>query len=306
MCPEMKPKLLVHVGLHKTGSSVLQKFYFTEENGYLQHCEGRRIFRFFVDKFCTDTLTAYEINILSDFMKLSATKNLCAVISHERLSGYPLYGGYDRLSIYHRIQTLMEHFDVKILCVVREQNDWILSMWQQLIVDGASLSLDNFISSNIDEGYRLPHARLEYLDYFLELKTLTEIFGKSNVLMVPYESLFQEFTNFHNNLTQFCGITPQSPTLTLPRVNQRRKFSTVYALRLINRLWFIPKKLKSFLRTCSLALPEAPFQKSIKKYLISKIQISVGDKFAESNQSLEKELGINLVKHGYVVNRQQK
>jgi hypothetical protein len=298
----MKPKLLVHVGFHKTGSSVLQKYYFTEKNGYLLHNEGRHLWlRIFVNKFSTESLVENEEKIIYDFTKIATERNLCAVISHERLSGYPLYGGSDRLSIYKRIQKLMEHFDVKILCVFREQNAWILSMWQQLIVDGASHPLRNFIFSDTDEGYRAPRARLEYIDYFLELKSLTSIFGKSNVLMVEYEGLFSNVNNFHNRLAYLCDTNLKASSLTLPRVNQKRKLSTIFALYFVNKLHFFPKRFRSILRICCYALPEFPCANFMNNYLLSKINRYVGDSFSESNRLLEKELEIDLAKHGYKI-----
>ena len=311
----MKQKILFHVGLHKTGTTSLQQNFFVAKNKFLQHPKGRRIWLpIFVNKFSTEQLGKLDRRIIQNFSNFSKSLNLTPVISNERLSGYPISGGYDRLSIYTRISSL--DLDVKILFIIREQKEWLYSAWRQMITDGGSISLKEFLQQKpLVHNVRRPGARFEYLNYYMELRKLNELFGSENVLVYPMELIFSDFDNFKRRISMlleddFTKIDKKN----LPRLNERKTLSEFYAQWFLNnyvlsspaspgglisdqtkigaRIRFFSKKLFCF-------LPEIPFSKKIIETHKAIIAREVGDYYVGSNKLASQALGINLAEIGY-------
>ena len=143
---------------------------------------------------------------MAELVQQAQAAGLVPTISHERLSGYPLGGGCDRLSILQRIAALP--CTPKILFVIREQNSWLYSAWKQTIIDGGSIGLRDFLTSPGLPSVRLPAPRLEYCDYAHDIALLHDMFGKANVLVIPMEMLRHGFARFTAMLEQFAGLEP--------------------------------------------------------------------------------------------------
>jgi hypothetical protein len=310
----MKNKILFHVGLHKTATSSLQKDFFIPKYNFVQHQKGRGSWLpIFVNKFSTELTDSSEKEKVHNFVVSAIGDGLVPVVSHERLSGYPLSGGYDRLSIYRRIASL--DLDVKILFVIREQKDWLYSAWRQMISDGGSISLHNFLQQkSLAPNVRVPSPRHEYLNYYLEIKTLYSLFGKANVLIVPFEEINHDFPSFCEKLATFIDLDSGGDwPKTLPHRNQRQKLSQFYFKRVVNRFLFssptspcgllpqtrISSGARALLYKSASLLPEIPLSQRIIQHHKKVISKHIGDYFVESNALAAAELGIDLGGWGY-------
>lgn len=312
----MQP-VLFHLGLHKTATSSLQEDFFTHENGFLQNGEKSWLLPTFVNKFCSEPTSSEELNEIGRFMLDAKSKNLTPVISHERLSGYPYSGGYDRQSILYRIRGT--ELNPKLLLVIREQKAWLYSAWKQTITDTGAISLKNFVNeAPLENHSRMPGVRLEYLNYARAVTDLFSMFGKENVCVVPMEMLMSDFQQFKYRLSSCIGMDigeMQSSVLT--RRNESLKLSDLYLRYYINR-WlvgsptspkgFIPERYRIAKAIRYIAyhgsqrfLPEIPFKQKLVLHHKNIIDDAVGEFFNESNQKTSELLDIDLTKYGYCI-----
>jgi hypothetical protein len=228
--------ILFHLGLHKTASTTLQRELFVPDYGFAQNDGRDWILPAFVDKAATEPLGAAELAKLHRFVEASHAEGLFPVASHERLSGYPYSGGYDRLSILHRIHGT--GLDVRILLIVREQASWLYSAWKQVIMDGGAIGLDEFVGRASHRAtVRVPPPRLEFLNYAREIEVLNGLFGARNVCVVPLELMARDFPAFVARLDGAVrGPRPIPATGALSQRNEGRALSTLYANRAMNGL----------------------------------------------------------------------
>ena len=306
--------MLFHIGLHKTATSSLQQDFFVESNGFLQNGGRAWILPTFVDKSATQLLTELEGKELRRFAEAARSQGLMPVVSHERLSGYPLSGGYDRLSILNRISKAK--VDAKILLVVREQKRWLYSAWKQMINDGGAIGLRAFIQPEVGRPQvRVPPSRLAYLDYGREVRLLHDMFGADNVCVLPMELLIEDFARFKSALATVCQLDPttmSAPALT--RRNESSALSSLYVEYLFNRFLLrtatsrsgvanADGRLGRILRTMrdglSRKLPEIPFQERVADRHKAKLAELVGDRYRQTNAEASELIGVNLADYGY-------
>jgi len=311
---DKKDEILFHIGLHKTASSSLQKHFFIPENGFTS-LNRNKLLHYFIDKFSTELLSPAELGDLKAFVKQSFSNNVYPVASHERLSGYPLFGGYDRLSILNRISKT--NLNVKILYVIREQNTWLYSAWKQVIVDGSNISLDRYINSPpAHPDLVIPSIfRLEYLNYSREIKELYKLFGTENVCVVPVELIGTDFNKFVKRLKKILNsdlINISKDSLKLS--NKSHKLSSIYIQKVLNTYLFknsssrfgllnerhdsvrsFRGRIINFLNV----VPDLPWSDKVALAHKNKIDSVIGDYYALSNVETSDLIGMDLSKYGY-------
>ncbi len=311
---DKKDEILFHIGLHKTASSSLQKHFFIPENGFTS-LNRNKLLHYFIDKFSTELLSPAELGDLKAFVKQSFSNNVYPVASHERLSGYPLFGGYDRLSILNRISKT--NLNVKILYVIREQNTWLYSAWKQVIVDGSNISLDRYINSPpAHPDLVIPSIfRLEYLNYSREIRELYKLFGTENVCVVPVELIGTDFNKFVKRLKKILNsdlINISKDSLKLS--NKSHKLSSIYIQKVLNTYLFknsssrfgllnerhdsvrsFRGRIINFLNV----VPDLPWSDKVALAHKNKIDSVIGDYYALSNVETSDLIGMDLSKYGY-------
>lgn len=305
--------ILFHIGLHKTASSTLAKQFFIPDHGFSQPAKNREwVLKLFVDKSSTSLLDEAELKEISHFVDEAKNQNLYPVISHERLSGYPLSGGYDRLDITQRLKNIDE--EVKVLLIIREQKSWTYSAWKQAIIDGHSLSLQEFLAPKQHVTSRIPQFRKDYLCYHSYISHLHEQFGRANVCVLPMEMLSMEPLSFGEHLTTFLGHDHDVNKVSLKPVNQSRKLSGVYFNWFFNKCIISSQQtpfgflkdngaIARLLRRGSLYVCdrccEMPLSSTIIKRHKALIKEEIGLHYRESNQQTSSIIGIDLAAFGY-------
>ena len=146
--------VLIHVGLHKTASSWLQKFYFSEEKfGFwnpaaAQHPRtpikgtGQLLYRSPDGGLIDDD--DFDANNVRNLLKeVAKPAGLLPVISNEGMAGHPFSGGFNRLAIAKRVNDVFAK--PKVLVVIREQNALIMSSYMQYLKYGGWHTPERFI-----------------------------------------------------------------------------------------------------------------------------------------------------------------
>jgi hypothetical protein len=134
-------------------------------------------------------------------LEVANEKQLFPVLSFERLSGNPISGGYDSAILCDRLKALFP--DAKILVIFREQRQFLVSCYKQLVREGYAGSLKAFINPP-STGAKMPLFTDNYLKYTHLLNYYYTQFGKENVLALPFELFRRDKNEFFEQLSVFC------------------------------------------------------------------------------------------------------
>lgn len=310
-------RLLIHLGYHKTGTSYLQRVIFNDtDSGYCLPVNRHELRNVFVSTGSFE-FDAEEIREQFQSQVGQTPDNLVPVLSHEQLSGQPYGGGYglrkrerevSRREIADRLYSCFP--EAKILIVIREQKEMIRSIYKFLVCGWQgrlSARIEQFLDqSPLQDGYS-PLFKLDYLEYHQLIRYYQELFGKSSVLVLPYELFRDDPLHFINQIRNFSGletidsiaeyqinVSPSAAICSIRRVTNRfivspNKPGTVS--RNEKRVAALVSKLKRYI--------PGSIQEKAEKTLIQKINQAVDGVYAESNQTTSKLTGLNLGKLGY-------
>jgi hypothetical protein len=306
--------LLIHIGFHKTGTTWLQKYRFSERAcGFTTQTGMPRsqIINDFVLLGPFDPVPAGSLSRYRAALKSANDAGLTLVLSHERLSGYPASGGFDQKTIADRLATTFP--GAKILIVIREQAALIDSVYSQYITDGGALSLRRFLTPPPEPHFRrMPLFDLSRYEFDKIIAYYQRHFGRENVLVLPYELLDSSPQRFVDRISAFTGH-PASPIVSSSsRANPRRTIAMQSFLAFLNR-WFSRSELnpggwmqvsqlgRRFERTRAVfdwVIPSA-LERRLQRKRRLMIQSLVGEGFAESNARTCDLIGLDLGQFGY-------
>ncbi len=280
---------LIHIGFHKTASTLLQEIIFKEnKNLNLLNSNIEKKDLWFYRHFIN--LSSHEFskeNFIKQFDKkfnLEINKNQNTkklnILSDENLSGDPFSG----IESYQLMNRIFDCFDnPKILIIIRNQLDMIISIYSNYINNGGTKSFEAWING--------PETRwgmiFKKLNYVPLIRDYNQLFSEKNVKVVCYEnlwnsedglvSLFKEF-NINLNLENSKKSLNRGRSLFLNKIFAylnftENKFLKKFALRFLNNK------------------PPLSDRKFVKKIIYDKFS-----KIILHNRELEKLLNLNLPK----------
>jgi len=307
-----KTNLLIHIGFHKTGSSWLQKKVFVDKGlGFSSVHPIHR--REIVHDFILPDVFDYDSDLTRDrynpYLAAAKAGDFTSVISHERLSGYPSGGGYDRRLVAERLHETFP--DARILMVLREQRSVIEAMYSQHITDGGTGTVKRYLQTPEPALGRRPHFRLSFYEYDKLIAYYQKLFGADQVLALPFEMLRDASDDFLGEIQRFCGL----PVRTVPlsdAVNVRRPLLMQYVHRSLNALLYhnelssgalfhIPRFARRFgrLRSAFDLVSPVGVENRLRAGLKAAIREHVGDYYSDSNRRTEQLTGLDLTRYGY-------
>jgi hypothetical protein len=310
---EQFANVLLHIGYHKTGSTYLQDHFFQAANGFsadVGDIRTRIVHDFvFPDNFAFDPDEMRRR--YTPFVERAEADGLRFVLSHERLSGYPPSGGYDRVLIAQRLQSTFP--GARILIIIREQLSLIRSLYSQYITDGGDLSLARFLETPEPQLGRMPGFRLEVYEFDRLITYYQRLFGADRVLVLPFEAMLRDLPGFLRSITDFMHLPPPA-SVPIVVTNPRRPVPMQVMQRLGNRLfsnnelsrggWLaiprFPRRIGAFERAFQ-ALTPGWIESALYSRLGRDIRQFVGDHYMESNHRTSSLTGVNLNAYGYAV-----
>jgi hypothetical protein len=216
----MEKKLFIHVGLHKTGTTFLQKQIFPNipnVNYYGPYMNG--------------------ILIPNFVLNVKVPENKTTIISCEGLSGHPgfSFNECSREEIADRLHSLYPHS--KIIIVTRKKERWVDSLYKQYIKMGGTMKYEDWRNENLsDEFFHID----EYIEY---LKTLFD-----DVLVMDFQLLKSDPDVFIQELCKYMNV--QVPEYKLIKENISLNKRQTKFICYINNLQLIPEPIKKAIKIC--------------------------------------------------------
>ena len=183
---------LIHIGFHKTASTLLQEKIFKENKNLnlINSNENKKDLWFYKNfinvnphEFSNEKFIN-EFNKKFDLEKYNNQNNkILNVLSDENLSGDP-FTGLDSKLIMERINTCFEN--PKILIVIRNQLDMILSLFTNYINNGGTKKFKHWIKGN-ETRWGIVIKKLNFLPI---IRNYQNIFNQKNVKVLCYENLW--------------------------------------------------------------------------------------------------------------------
>lgn len=296
-------KLLIHPGFHKTGTTFLQERVFCNESKFhsiLTHAE--------VDEYLVAPHDLYFHS--EDLQSLVAQRigktqsGAVPVLSSEILSGNPLVGSKDSVTLANRLHAVMP--GSRIVFTVRRQQDLLISLYLQYVKRGGRLDHTRFFEHRTEPGYSW--FDLSVVMYDGLVGRYADLFGKENVLVLPQEWLFADQEHFLSVLCDYAGtrfvpemVAPGSsgkspPASGIPLMRMGNLFRrTPLNPNAMTSLSFVGEGLQSLAFRQSIG--EAKTKRGLKDYITTRFKGS----FAASNRRLQAYTPADLAALGYEV-----
>jgi Sulfotransferase family len=295
---------LVHIGYHKTGTTWLQREVFSRPKvGFSQLGGAQRLIAVNAFSFKPRKVRNHMERRIGEVRDLGLTP----VLSSERLSGAPHFGGYDSEIIADRLAAVLPN--ARIMVVIREQREMFLSIYKQYIRRGGAASLRQYLAAPRD-GYWMPQFRFEYLEYHRLISRYQDLFGGRNVLVLPYELLRARPGDFLAKVSEFVGLPPAEPrnqpmnvSLSALSLSLRRHANRYLVLDPVNPApaFEFPKSHEILERACRAVdaiAPEILLERHESRWR-HRAAREVGTRYAHSNARTAALTGLDLRMFGY-------
>jgi hypothetical protein len=209
----MNQEIYLHVGYLKTGSTFLQREVFPRMQA-VNYVHYNRCPDAFNDIIYTDAYHFREKETESRIKKeCRPGKN---IISHEAFIGgdAALCHFMNGKMIAKRLANLFP--GAKVLFVIRNQYDLAISLYKQYVHLGGRKPLRNFLRygdgvfDTLRRGWT-PSVTLHQLDYKPAIDEYAHLFGRENMLILPFEMLSTSPCTFVDTIVQWMGLREHIP-----------------------------------------------------------------------------------------------
>jgi hypothetical protein len=310
----LQSRPLVHIGFPKTATSWLQRYLFPNRDlGFsplLPSSEHVNKLLAYPNELVFNRARVRQL-LKCELTRVS-TEGLIATISAERLSGAPHAGGYDTQCIATRIHAVMPY--ARIVVVIREQAAMVLSTYKQYLRAGGSCSLKRYLAPTQKGMGSMP----AFYEFHRIIECYQMLFGRSNVLALPYELFRKHPQEFVSRVCRFSGSTAGRTEIeALPYTSvENHAFTPVHlsVRRLLNpylidhRLnptvtWPHPKtkrRLDAVLTKTTSLIPRV-LNRYVEQRWSTHVSSELGNRYRSSNACVELQTGLDLGTYGYCV-----
>lgn len=299
--------VLVHVGVHKTGSTWLQRSFFTPRGGgFLPVLDDGQVIDLIVRPHPLEWDPEPARDAIARGIAAARARGLVPVLSHEELSGNPQAGGHASAELARRIATVAP--GARLVLVTRRQPDAIVSTYKQYVHRGGVLALGPYLEGD-PAWFRVPRFRAGHWEFDRIVARHRAALGPDRTLVLPYERLVAEPAGFLDELARFAGAAPRP----VPAESPIRISPSALALAL-------QRPLNRFLMRDDVN-PTAPFRWGRLPDLIERLDARLlrrrsggrdrdlrerverfcAGRFEESNARLAELTGLDLARWGYAL-----
>ncbi len=303
--------LVIHIGYPKAGSSWLQEIVFNSPDfGFASVPRHDISLDFGVPgpfEFNPKATHARYEPLLAQ----AEREGRVLVLSQEFLAGNGyLNGGVDAREYADRLKAVFPH--ARILIVIREQSSFLLSFYKMdVCFNGGFFGLEEFLEPKWNFSRRsqfLPR----YVKYDGLISHYFDLFGRQNVLVLLFELLCQQTSDFVERIAQFAGgITAADWVPPESGINVGRSMRTVSLQRVVNRALTsrpentirIPPRLGTWLNRGFFFVLEnrviSKLGRPDERLYLERIDRLMGDYYKDSNCRTQDLTGLDLARYGY-------
>lgn len=203
--------LLIHPGLHKTGTTWLQERVFTDQRIFNNLMTHEEIFDTFARPHDFDFDPQAAQSVLEARRARGATGKV-DVVSSETLCGTRMTGQRESRSIADRLVKITG--PARILITVREQFATMKASYIQYVKRGGRKSVTQYLEFKPEPGYYFFDKK--QLAYSSFVEHYADLYGSSNVLVLPQEALARYPDRYFSELITFATGKAPEPGIGLP------------------------------------------------------------------------------------------
>lgn len=301
---------LIHLGLHRTGSTWFQQHVLDGRDGRPSNTlpdRAESTARIVLPRdldFDAESTRRWIRERITE----SEDRGSPVVISNERLSGNPAAGWNDAERTATRLATIVP--EARILLVVREQHALVRSIWLQQIRIGGISGIEDFLRPLEPGDHRLPTFDPRFLEFDRYVDLLDRIFGREDVLVLPFEGLRDDHTRHLARIADFAGMKFPPPPDTGPvfpapslleaavlrRVNLLAVRSSLHRAPPFPRLASTGRRLARTVGRSATTSGEARRGRRIERIIRTRL---ADLRLGSSNRRLSSRLGIDLAALGW-------
>lgn len=310
------PSPLIHIGFHKTGTSWLQDKVFTNDSEVFHPISKLApYFVFDENGFKLNSFNKNEDVIkkeLNNLLKDSPVLNgRIPVLSYERLSGSPFAAGVNAST--HALRLKLIFPKGKVLIVIRNQQDAIHSVYFQYLTGGGTHGIKKFLNARYN-GLR-PHFSTNHYHYHYIIAEYQNLFGKENVLVLPYELFRDNKESYLSRISDFVGkeINIKNDVKNV-FVNKNEYQFVRYNFRFLSKFikatelndfpkrhnWITKRVAWAFIKLLKLLSPST-LNSRTKSKVDRVITNHIGSEFRGSNQITQSLTDLDLSLYGYKI-----
>lgn len=195
--------IFIHLGLHKTATTFFQKsFYPSHPEFNYKHLRDKAVLAEFNQYLLRENELSYDINKAKTlFFKNIDTNDVISgilTLCEEQYSGFPLQNAYNRKIIFDRLHAFFPN--ANYILVLRNQKEFIKSMYAEYLKKGGTANLQNFLTRNDSQ---ISFAKGSYLQYGAYYSYIKNNIPTNKIKILYFEDLKNQPTLFYKNLLEF-------------------------------------------------------------------------------------------------------
>lgn len=235
-------RIYIHLGLHKTGTTFFQKSLYPSYKEFnYKSLRDPDVLAEFNQYILRENELTYCLDTAEDLffknLDLEKADKEILTLCEEQFSGLPLQDAINRKLLFDRLNALFPN--ANYILVVRNQKDWIKSMYAQYLKKGGTATLDSFLSR---KDTSLNFSRGAYIQYYEYYRYIIQQTKLNRVQLLYYEDLIYDPKLFFQQLLTFFKL--QIP-IDVENLNDKRNVSSRTSVHEAIRFYNIIAKTSS-------------------------------------------------------------
>jgi hypothetical protein len=190
----MTKMIYLHIGTHKTGSTIIQNYLRKYQqnlitNDSIYYLPLDPIFKTIpgLDEESSAIVTACRKKFLTQIKVYEKKQPTSYIMSYEGFSGSVRHGYINSGVVASMLAKIFQGYDIRIIVYLRQQDQFIESMYTQLIHQGESLSFPEYLETLSQQSF----------NWLTLLKSYAKVFGKESLYVKPYS---REYLPEHDSI----------------------------------------------------------------------------------------------------------